>query len=101
MTQPTLTRLVRHLRATSGRGDRAGRRQKIEAPPPDLSWREAVTILHEELDRLPDSYRLPLLLCYLEAQSREEAAKSLGWQPGSVKGRLERGRRLLAGRLAR
>src|SRR5205823_3533010 len=38
---------------------------KIESAAglPDLSWREAVAVLHEELDRLPDRYRLPLLLC--------------------------------------
>src|SRR5262245_36689719 len=38
----------------------------------DLSWREAVNILHEELDKLPDKYRLPLLLCCLEGLSRDE-----------------------------
>src|SRR5262249_31219439 len=43
----------------------AGRTEPV-ADAPDLSWREAVGLLHEELDRLPDSYRLPLLLCYLE-----------------------------------
>jgi RNA polymerase sigma factor (sigma-70 family) len=79
----------------------AGTRKCAEAPPPDLSWREAIAVLHEELDRLPDRYRLPLLLCYLEGQSRDEAAKNLGWKPGAVKGCLERGRKLLAMRLVR
>src|SRR5262249_3480736 len=67
--------------------------------PPDLGWREACAILHEELDRLPDRFRLPLLLCYLEGKSREEAARELGWSGGSVKGRLERGREMLRQRL--
>src|SRR5205807_425229 len=55
----------------------ATRRQRVEqrqkpttAEAPDLSWHEACAILHEELDRLPDKYRLPLLLCYLEGKSR-------------------------------
>ncbi|MFL5342785.1 MAG: sigma-70 family RNA polymerase sigma factor [Gemmataceae bacterium] len=73
----------------------------VDAGPPDLSWREACAILHEELDRLPDHYRLPLLLCYLDGQSREEAARALGWSDGSVKGRLERGRELLRRRLVK
>src|SRR5262245_8680717 len=69
--------------------------------PPDLSWREASTILHAELNRLPDKLRLPLLLCYLEGQSRDEAAAELGWSAGVVKGALERGRLRLRDRLQR
>src|SRR5919197_1795768 len=37
--------------------------------PPDLSWREACAVLHAELDRLPDTLRMPLVLCYLEGLS--------------------------------
>ena len=73
----------------------------VVAEPPDLSWREACAALHEELDRLPDKYRLPLLLCYLGDRSRDEAAQALGWRLGVVKGRLERGRERLRRRLAR
>jgi RNA polymerase sigma factor (sigma-70 family) len=72
-----------------------------DEPPPDLSWREAVGVLHEELDGLPDRFRRPLLLCYLEGKTREEAAAALGWSAGAVKGRLERGRALLRRRLGR
>ena len=79
----------------------AAARQRAEVVPPDPSWREAVAVLHEELDRLPDAYRRVLLLCYLRGRSREEAAAELGWSPGAVKGRLERGRKMLAARLAR
>ena len=68
---------------------------------PDLSWREACVLLHDELNKLPDKFRLPLLLCYLEGKSRDEAAEQLGISPGGVKGRLERGRNLLRDRLAR
>lgn len=79
----------------------ARHRAASEVALPDPSWREAVAILHEELDQLPDRYRRVLLLCYLDGLSREEAAAALGWEPGAVKGCLERGRKRLAGRLAR
>jgi RNA polymerase sigma factor (sigma-70 family) len=71
------------------------------AEPPDLSWKEAVAILHAELDRLPDTYRLPLLLCYLEGLTRDEAAGRLGLGVETVRGRLERGRERLRARLAK
>jgi RNA polymerase sigma factor (sigma-70 family) len=69
-------------------------------PLAEVSGRELVTIIDDELARLPAMYRLPLLLCALEGMSREEAARRLGWPIGSVKGRLERGRELLRKRLA-
>jgi RNA polymerase sigma factor (sigma-70 family) len=68
---------------------------------PDLSWREASAILHEELNRLPDKLRMPLLLCYLEGKSRDEAAAELGTSANVVKGALERGRNRLRSRLQR
>lgn len=74
---------------------------ETQAPEPDLSWREACIVLHEELDRLPPKFRLPLVLCYLDGRSRDEAAKHLGWTEGMVKGRLERGRDVLRSRLTR
>src|SRR5205807_8867236 len=57
--------------------------------------------VEEEVARLPEAYRLPVVLCCLEGRTREEAAALLGWTEGSVKGRLERGRARLHDRLAR
>ncbi len=68
-------------------------------PVADLSARELMAALDEELQRLPERYRLPLLLVYWQGLSQDEAARRLGWSPGSVKGRLERGRKRLAERL--
>jgi RNA polymerase sigma factor (sigma-70 family) len=65
----------------------------------EMSWHEACAVLHEELDRLPDTYRLPLLLCYLEGKSRDEAAQQLGVKTDVVRGRLARGRDRLRERL--
>jgi RNA polymerase sigma factor (sigma-70 family) len=70
-------------------------------PLAELSARELLTILDEEMQRLPDVYRLPLIHCCLEGRTQEETASLLGWTPGSVKGRLERGRARLHARLAR
>ncbi|MBO0699479.1 MAG: sigma-70 family RNA polymerase sigma factor, partial [Zavarzinella sp.] len=92
------------LRARAARQRREeveGRADTKREPEPDLSWKEACAILHEELDRLPDKYRLPLVLCYLEGLSRDEAAGQLRLSLNAVRNRLERGRSRLRTRLAR
>jgi RNA polymerase sigma factor (sigma-70 family) len=70
-------------------------------PLAEISGRELLTIIDEELQRLADVYRLPVILCCLEGRSLEEVARQLGWTVGSVKGRLERGRARLHDRLLR
>ncbi len=72
-----------------------------QRPPADPAWSEVRAGLDEELARLPDSYREVLVLCYLEGLTRDEAGQRLGIDAGAVKGRLERGRRLLGDRLTR
>jgi len=70
-------------------------------PLDELSARELLLILDEEMARLPERYRLPLILCGIEGRSQVEAARLLGWTPASVRGRLERGRARLRARLVR
>jgi RNA polymerase sigma factor (sigma-70 family) len=65
----------------------------------DLTLRELRVILHEELHRLPEKYRAPLLLCYWEGKTRDEAAQQLGVTAGAFKKSLERARNLLGSRL--
>ncbi len=68
------------------------------ADRPDLDLR---VILHEEVDRLPESGRLPVVLCDLEGLTYEEAARRLRWTVPTLRNRLARARRKLRDRLAR
>jgi len=58
-------------------------------------------VLDEEIERLPASYRVVMVLCYLEGRTHDQAAAQLCWPVGTVKGRLARARELLRGRIAR
>src|SRR5262249_39844863 len=58
-------------------------------------------LLHEEIGRLPRKYRAPVVLCYLEGLSNEDAAEDLRCPVGSVKGWLARAREMLRKRLVR
>jgi len=75
--------------------------RSLPDPLDELTVRELLAIFDEELQRLPEGCRLPLILCCLEGLTQEEAARQLGWTPGAVKGRLERGRAQLQRRLVR
>ena len=58
-------------------------------------------LLDQELSRLPDKYRVAIVLCDLEGKTRKEAARQLGCPEGTLAGRLMRGRTMLAKRLGR
>jgi RNA polymerase sigma factor (sigma-70 family) len=69
------------------------------SPPLDMTLRELQSVIHDELRELPEKYRLPLILHYLEGHSHEEAANLLGLSKGAFRGRLDRGREQLRSRL--
>jgi RNA polymerase sigma factor (sigma-70 family) len=73
---------------------------EAEAVPED-AWSDFQPLLDEELSRLPDKYRVPVVLCDLEGKTRKQAARQLGWPEGTVAGRLARARKILAESLAR
>ncbi|HKB03941.1 MAG TPA: RNA polymerase sigma factor, partial [Gemmataceae bacterium] len=88
----------------------AGRRQMTERPDceltaaaraDDLADPDVAPVLHEEVRRLPDKYRAPVVLCYLEGKTNEEAAGRLRWPVGTVKTRPDKAREVLRTRLAR
>ena len=77
----------------------AARRRRHERRAAELRAVEAVIDMahddrwpeiYDEIDRLPATYRLPVVLCVLEGRTRAEAAAQLGWTEGSVRGRLGR-----------
>jgi RNA polymerase sigma factor (sigma-70 family) len=84
---------------------RARERQVTEMPEPAVTgqdlWCDLRPLLDEELSRLPDRYRVAIVLCDLEGKTRREAAQQLGVPEGTVAGWLARARVMLARRLAR
>jgi len=96
----TATRVAR--RASTDAANRRPRERLVAVPEViepvhDEGWSE----LHEELARLPEKYRVPLVLCYLEGMTTEAAARQLGCPQGTVLCRLSRGRERLRSRLVR
>jgi RNA polymerase sigma factor (sigma-70 family) len=94
------------LRAKREAARRHGHERSLTALPAgdtidDLAWQELRPILDEEVNRLAEKYRGPVVLCYLEEKTYAEAAKALGLAAGTVSSRLARARDMLRKRLSR
>jgi RNA polymerase sigma factor (sigma-70 family) len=81
--------------------ERRERDMPLADPVAEVTWRELRGLLDEELHRLPEKFAAPLVLCYLQGQTQDQAAAQLGWTPRTLRRRLEEGRRRLRLRLAR
>ncbi len=80
-------------------------RRAAEMPNPietdDAPGADLVPALYEEVNRLPEKYRLPVVLCHLEEMTHSQAARQLGWTEGMVRGRVAKAREVLRRRLLR
>jgi RNA polymerase sigma factor (sigma-70 family) len=92
---------ISHKRSILRRKEQGLPENMPQSETDDVSWREVLRLLDEELARLPEQFRQPLILCYLEGKTRDEAADELGWSPTTFRGRLERARERLRRRLER
>jgi RNA polymerase sigma factor (sigma-70 family) len=70
-------------------------------PAEEVGRCELHFLVEQELQALPEKYRGPLVLCYLEGKTHEQAARELGCPPGSMSWRLTKARELLRARLSR
>ncbi|MDB5350394.1 MAG: polymerase sigma factor, sigma-70 family [Planctomycetota bacterium] len=105
---PWLHRVAYRVAVRAGRNQ--AKRQSRETSSPDAVasapavepvGRELRLALHEVVDSLPEKYRAPVVLCFLEGRTHDEAARRLQWPIGSVKGRLSRAKEVLKARLER
>ena len=100
---------VAYRTARRARGNRLRRQSNqlplldvaVESPIAEIVWRELQPILDDEVNRLPEKLRLPVVMCFLEGRTKRAAACSLGWAEGTISSRLKRARELLRTRLTR
>jgi RNA polymerase sigma factor (sigma-70 family) len=96
-------RMALNAKRESARRKRRERRSAKDRPEvvPPPAWDDLMTVLEEELQRLPARYRAPLLACYYRERTQDEAARELGWNVRTLRRRLEKGREILRQRLER
>ncbi len=95
-----IARKARLAQTRRQRREAAGARSVV-APPitDDLSLRELLAVLDEEVAKLPERYRSALLSCYWQGLPQAESARQQGITASALKGLLERGRAKLLERL--
>jgi RNA polymerase sigma factor (sigma-70 family) len=97
-------RIALHVKSSAARRRQQERRAaersagRSQYGPP---WDDVRCVIHQEIDSLPERYRKPIVLCYLEEMTYEQAAGELRWSEATTRGRLARARDLLRTRLTR
>ena len=81
--------------------EREATTKRARQPIDGLSTQELHTALHEAISSLPEKYRAPIILCYLEGRSLDRAARELNCPKTSLARVLAKGRELLRGKLER
>jgi RNA polymerase sigma factor (sigma-70 family) len=92
---------LRALRARARRARHEAEPRPQPASGDDLTWAEVRGLVHDEIARLPETLRAPVLLCHLEGLTLDEAGARLELPRGTLRGRLDRAREVLRRRLAR
>jgi RNA polymerase sigma factor (sigma-70 family) len=96
------------LRVAKKERTKAARRRRFERqaagharePDPAIGRTELRSVIDEEIRRLPERYRLPLVLCHLHGLRHDEVAQRLGCPVGTIESRLSRARARLRDRLS-
>jgi RNA polymerase sigma factor (sigma-70 family) len=94
------------VRARAAAARRAGQEKQrlagaVAEPESEVVWQDLRPVLDAEVGRLPECYRTPVILCYLQGKTTEEAAQQIGCPRGTVLSRLARARERLRCRLVR
>lgn len=96
-------RICQQLKRTAARRTRrekVGAKAEATRPVPDSAWDQAFAAVHDELAKLPDTLRVPFVLCVLEGKGTTEAAAQLGLKLGTLSSRLSRAKQTLLERLS-
>ena len=96
-----MARRARNRRTRRQQRELAGTAKEPAVAPDDTTWLETRRILEEEIGRLPEELRLPIILCFFQGMTQEEASQSLGIKYRTLRARLVRGREILHKRLRR
>ncbi len=98
--------VARRVAANARRGERrrtTGIEKVAQQPGPNAprsaDWDDLLLVLDEELTRLPDRLRAPVIECFLREKTQDEAAKELGWSVSTLRRRLDRAKELLRARM--
>ena len=94
-------RIARRRRIEEAGADRTSAAGASIALDRAMIEREQAEALHREIDRLPGDFRVPVVLCYFEGLTLDEAAHRLRWAPGTLRSRLARAREKLRRGLTR